>query len=372
MRVLHLIGSLDPGGAETLVAQIAARERAAGHDHRIAHLGNAWLAAEAERRGIPQETLPSRALYRSNLTLPLFVLGLARRIDRIKPDVVHAHLFGMTVAGAWAARRARVPCVATIHDRYYLVEKRRRGWMLARTGLDGRLIAVSEDVARTIRDTSGLGARVIPNGVDVAAIRPDPAIRRVVRAELGAKDDEPILITVGRLERVKRHDILLEALARLRANGDPAKLWIVGDGSEREATAAAARALGLGDAARLLGHRDDTPRLLAAADLFVLSSDSEGMPVSLLEAMAAGLPAVARAVGGVPEVVVDGETGLLIDSADPAVLAGRFADALVPARRSAFGEAARRRAETHFSIEEMLAKHRALYAAVVNTSGPRE
>jgi glycosyltransferase involved in cell wall biosynthesis len=382
MRVVHLIGSVDPGGAETLAVEIAARERAAGHDHEIGHLGNAWLAEAARRRGVPEWLAPRRALYRSNATLPLFALGLARRLRRAAPDVVHAHLFGMAIAGAWAARLAGISCIATIHDRYYLLEKSHRGRLLARSGLRGRVVAVSDDVARTIAETSGLAARVIRNGVDTRAIRPDAQARRDVRRELGAGDDDIVLVTVGRLEPVKRHDLLLDAFARLCAErrAQRVHLWIAGDGSTRAATAARIAALAPDGAARLLGQRADVARLLAAADLFVLSSDSEGMPVALLEAMAAGLPCVARAVGGIPEVVVDGETGRLVapdagaDPASPAAgaasaaaagLAAAIADALAPARRRDWGAAARRRAEALFSVERMIDAYRALYDEAV-------
>ena len=195
--------------------------------------------------------------------------------------------------------------------------------------------------------------RAVPNGV---AVPPDdPGARQRVRDELGLGQGR-VLIATSRLHRMKGHAQLLEAVAMLRGHFPGLRLVVAGDGVERTKLEAQAAELGIAEAVVFTGFRPDVTALLRAADLFVLPSLREGMPNTALEAMAVGLPVVASAVDGVPEVVADGETGLLVSPGDPQFLCDTIGRLLTePELAAALGRAGRQRVRDHFTAEQMLA-----------------
>jgi glycosyltransferase involved in cell wall biosynthesis len=179
--------------------------------------------------------------------------------------------------------------------------------------------------------------------------------------ELGIPEERRLVLAVGNLYPVKDHATLLRAGAGLEG----VHVLIAGRGPELEGLASLARALGAASRVHLLGLRSDVARLLAAADLLVHPSRAEGLPLAILEAMAAALPVVASRVGGIPEAVVDGETGQLVRPCDPDVLRDAIRSVLHdPDRAALFGRAGRARVERHFSLEAMTGRYRALYEAM--------
>jgi len=260
-----------------------------------------------------------------------------------------------------AAFLAGVPIrIFTVHGwanswhpgRFYL-------WLERVTGLLAtRVVCVSETErahgleARTCRNARTV---VIRNAVDVSG------------AEIAnPRGGVPTLVAVGRLKAPKDPLTFVRALARL--NGAPFRALVVGDGPDRERIAAAARPLG--PAVQLLGERGDVRELLADADVFVLSSRSEGLPISILEAMAAGLPVVASRVGGVVEIVVDAETGYLVPPGDEGALAAAIERLLADSSlRRRLGAAGRARAEALFDLPEFRHAHLELYARELAARG---
>ena len=287
----------------------------------------------------------------------LGLVELYRLCRRERPAIVHANSSKAGVLGRIAAALARVPVrVFTVH-----------GWAFAaHRGLAGRLYLWAERLVRPlttvivcVSETEravGLAAHtctakrtaVVRNAVDVAA------------APQAAHDDrEPQLISVGRFKYPKDFATLVDALARLEP---PARALLVGDGPERMAIEAEVRRLGLAGRVTLAGERGDVPELLAASDVFVLSSRSEGLPMSVLEAMAAGLPVVASSVGGVPELVVEGETGFLVPVGDAAALAAALERLIADQElRRRLGRAGRRRVEAEFDLGRFRTAHVELY-----------
>lgn len=278
--------------------------------------------------------------------------ALRQLVRRLRPELLAAHT---SHAHAHAARLSElVPVV--VHRRVDFALKQDR---LARRkyARPAGYVAVSAAVRRVLKEGGVPAARVrvVHDGVDAAALQPLPERRRA-RAELGLADDRPLVLAVGALVTHKDHATLLRALPALRDQLPRVLLWIAGEGELRAELQHLAAELELGSSLRLLGQREDVPRLLAAADVFCHPSREEGMGQAVVEAMLAACPVVATRAGGVPEVVHAPHTGLLVPARRPVVLAEALVDALQAPkeRRLAWGRAGRARAEAHFSVEAMV------------------
>jgi glycosyltransferase involved in cell wall biosynthesis len=284
-----------------------------------------------------------------------------------RPAVFHAHL-SWPVACKWglaAAVAARVPAVLATAQLFVDVPVglSRRVQMGVLGRLTGRYIAVSEDTRRRLLDAFGWSDAkvvVVRNAIPLEryAVGRDPS----VRAALTGGDDAPLALVTARLDEQKGHDVLLRAAARLPG----VRFACAGDGPLRDRLLAQARELGVAGRVAFLGYRDDLPSLLAACDLVVLPSRYEGLPISLIEAMAAARPVVATDIGGTRELVRDGETGVLVPPDDPEALADAIADlASRPDERRRLGEAGRVRARRHFGSEAMVAAVTDQYEALL-------
>jgi glycosyltransferase involved in cell wall biosynthesis len=279
-----------------------------------------------------------------------------------RPDVVHAHNPTSLHYARLGKLAARSRLVVTYHGKGF--GEHRRATPGEWRACDA-VAAVSEQARTWLREEGYDGpAQVILNGV---RFDPPTEARMTIRSELGL-GDAFTLIMVARIDDMKGHDTLLQAAALLREAGQSPALLLVGDGERRRAMQAMARELGLGADARFLGYRRDIPNLLAAADLFVLPSRSEGMPLSVLEAMAAGLPVVATRVGGVPELVSDGVHGLLVSIDDAPALAGAIRRLMSdPASAARMGSAGRDRVNRQFSFDAMLDAYDRIYTGATSS-----
>ncbi|MBI2865280.1 MAG: glycosyltransferase family 4 protein [Chloroflexi bacterium] len=322
--------------------------------------GIAPLLEDAHRIDVPLWQVPRMPEGREGaLRVPTF----ARQLSVRRPAVFHAHLTWPRACkfGLAAAILARVPAiVATLHlfvdlpvTRYVYVQQR-----LLASRIDC-FVTVSGALARQLCAAYGTPAhkiRVIHNAVPFASF--EGPVPSDLSSILGGASRRPIIFTAARLEPQKGLGYLLEAAALV----PEAFFVLAGDGSEREALEEKAQALGLGGRMVFLGHRADVPELLAASDLFVLPSLYEGLPVSVLEAMASAKPVIAAAIPGNDEAVVDGETGFLVPPRDPAALAlaisGLLSDRNLAER---MGRAGRVRAKRDFSVETMVGRVAGVY-----------
>ena len=357
-RLLLVVTLAEAGGAQTYAAQLAAG-LAGRFDVTVAAHGTGPLRDAAARAGV--RFIPLRNVRRavSPWRDPLGLLELTTICRRERPDIVHANSSKAGLLAMLAAYVTRVPIrVFTVHGWAFRWHSGFSAtlylWCERLTGrLATRVVCVSESELHAGLAAGTCGRQktvVIHNAVDAGRFMP------------AAEDDGrvPTVVSVTRLKPPKDALVLLRGIARL--NGSAFRTRIVGDGPERERVEAERRSLGLEDAVELLGERRDVPALLAAADIFVLSSRSEGMPVSILEAMAAGLPVVASNVGGVAELVVDGETGFLTAPADEAALASALGRLLAdPDLRRRMGAAARARVEARFDLAAFHGAHIRLY-----------
>jgi glycosyltransferase involved in cell wall biosynthesis len=297
---------------------------------------------------------------------PALPFALAGWLGANQVDLVHTHNRMAMMYGAPAGRLARLPVVHTKHGRNPGSALQLFTARLAARCVDA-FVAVSHETAAFARARREVGEgrlSVIPNGIELARFHPDPAARERIRAELGLGPGTWVVGTVGRLSPEKNQALLLRAVAPLL--DDRTRLVIAGDGALRQALGELATALGASDRIRFLGARRDVPRVLCALDAFALSSDSEGLPLVIPEAMATGLPVVATSVGGVPDVLDDGRTGFLVPAGDEAALRAQLAR--LRADRDlgqACGARARAAALERFSAERMLRDYLDLYQRVL-------
>lgn len=349
------------GGAERIALDLAVLQQRLGH--RVVALS---LSAEAgpllpafEAAGIHTSTVAKRPGI--DFTLPPRI-GLMLRKEAA--TVLHTH---NPIPLIYAAPAARAQGIAVVHTKHGEGHMGSRGEKLLRklaSPCAHSFVTVSEttaEQARAQRD-SLLPSRitVIRNGISLERFRPDPGGRTQTRAELGIPDDAWVVGTVGRVDENKNHRALVSAL--LPVLDDSFQLVIVGDGPAMDELRAACAALPRPGLVHLLGRRLDTPRLLAAFDVFALPSLSEGLPLVIPEAMACGLPVVSTAVGGIPNVVIEGETGYLVPPGDEGALREKLV-ALCRDRAKAarMGQAGLQRALREYSAERMAQEYIALY-----------
>ncbi len=362
MLIAHLIDSLHVGGAEKLQLTFVREARAQGHEVLLIALRadeDTLVRDEATRLGARVVTVAGRGLAD-----PLRLWRLLALLRQQRPDVLHCHLTYAIILGSLAGRAAGVPVVATLHSAqldpaHSALKHRLEAWAL-RWGSNA-VVAVGQHVAEAHQSRlGGQGVAVIPNAVAVGAL---PAQRDEAHVPSHGH-----LISVGRLVEAKGFEDLIEGFANLHRSHPSATLRIVGDGPLREPLAAAIEARGLAGHVDLLGTRDDVPALLAASDLYVSASHWEGLPLATLEAMAAGLPVVATAVGEVPSLLAEGR-GVVVPPRAPAALAAALRALLDdPTRGAALAAAGQRYVLAQHAPEQWLRQLLALYETVIEAA----
>lgn len=354
MRVYQFITPTQIGGAELHLVALCRKLAARGHRITAICPRGRPLVGELRRHGIDAWT--PRTTGKID---PLTLARLAVRLRRDRVDVLHTHLSTASIVGGLAARLAGVPAVASVHG------------LNRRTcfNYSPRIIAISEAVRRHLTEQGLPDSRitVIHNGVDLERYRQAPDAG-VVRAELGFSADEFVIGAVGRLWPEKGHIYLIEALALAARAGLSARLLIVGEGRRRQMLAQAAGRFGVADRVALVGFQRDVRPYQAAMDICCLPSLKEGLSLSALEAMALGKPVIASRAGGTPEVVVEGETGILVEPASAAALAEAIlALARDRPRARRMGEAGRVRVQRHFDLERTVDRIEELYRQVAGS-----
>lgn len=362
-NVLQVVLSLNPGGTERLVVELVKRLRPE-LSMAVCCLDEEGSWGETLRR----ENVTVVALRRREGFRPQLGRAIAKAAAQHGARVVHCHHYSpfvyASIARLWAPH---LKIVFTEHGRLNdsgpSPKRRTANRVLAHA--PRTVVTVSSDLKQHLV-AEGFPTdkvNVIYNGIDVGPL-PDRAARGRIRQQLGIDDRTIVVGTVARLDPVKDLQTLVRALGAPEASR-PMTLLVIGDGSERGQIEAAARDAGVASFVRFLGHRDDARELLAGCDVYANSSISEGISLTILEAMAAGLPVVATRVGGTPEIV-DTSCGRLVPSRDPASLATTLSElAGDAALRCVLGRAARARVEQHFTLDRMIAEYRDAYYSAV-------
>jgi glycosyltransferase involved in cell wall biosynthesis/SAM-dependent methyltransferase len=376
VRVLWLIKGLGPGGAETLLAASAAARDRDHFDYATAFVvpEKQALVPALEEAGVEVTCLGARG--RAELRWPW---RLRRRLVEQPVDIVHAHsplvAAGARIVARTLPRQARPVTVSTEHNIWPAYAVSTRILNAVTYPLDRAHFAVSDQVRRSIPAWWQRRTETLVHGIAVDEVRAHRSQRERMRAELGVAPDECLAVTVANYRVHKDYPTLLAAARMVRDQGLPVRFVAVGQGPlERDVHEEHARS-GLGEDFRLLGYRPDALDILAAADLLVLSSRQEGLPVALMEALTLGLPVVATAVGGISEAVTHGVEGLLVPPARPEELACAIAelarDPRLRARLSNASASSAAQFDVRPSIRRYEDRYRLLVRQPVGTDGPR-
>jgi glycosyltransferase involved in cell wall biosynthesis len=365
LRVVHVVDSLEIGGLERLVHDLAIAR--GGGSTSVACLVSLGPFGEALRQqGIQVELIGTK-----NGIVPT-VWRMWRHLRRVRPDVVHCHNLFAHLTGSLGARLAGgIPVVMTKH-----------GAMVPGTGLGSRLnrflvrradvVAVSREAISIMQawmPTGSRPVRYIANGISLTPYENLPS-REEARAQLGLPAGGFIVGIVARVTGLKGHVLLIEVFARLLEKFPGALLLIVGDGAGLVAVRARIQELGVEESMLVMGARSDVPKILAAMDVFCLPSEMEGMPMTVLEAMAAGLPVVTSNVGGIPAVVEAGRTGLMVPArAAEELEAALLALASDPGRARQMGGAGQQSLMREFSLERTIGAYEDLYREAMDRRG---
>lgn len=364
LRVCQLITTLGIGGAERGLYELVTRMDRERFEVEVFTLRDGPVSARLADAGIAVTVLGVRGKW-DLMKLP----RLTRLLRDGHFDLLHTHLFHADLAGRPAAKAAGVGHL--VHT-VWTAEGRFRPWQFAYA----RLLSQSCDrvvcVSQSVRDHHAQRSKlprdayvVIPWGVDIKKFRRDEASRRRLRSQWQLADDDVLLAFVGRLEFYKGIDTLLAALASLASAGRPVRAVIAGDGPQRPAVEEFIDRSPGGEHVRMLGMVSDVPAVLSAADIYAMPSLWEGWPLALGEAMSASLPAIGTNVPGIRDLIVPGQTGLLIERQDADALAGAIGRLVADASlRVRLGEAGRRRIVDQFTIEQTIAAHERLYDEV--------
>jgi len=367
LGVLYLLETGGPGGAERMLLDLA-ENVGPGWQAVVGVMKAGWLRSHATSAGLPCVTVSGNGCGD---------LGVLQRLVEIiethEIAVIHAHEFYMSMIGTLVSRATGIPLVVTVHGKSYYPDKRRRraACRMMAAGA-AALVTVSEDLCRFFCQTTGTPlarVRVIYNGIN---LRGGSAARRnnvELLESAGIPREAKIVGAVGNLYPVKGHLDLIRATRTILKHLPTTHVVILGRGTLHDALVAEAEALGIRDRIHLLGYREDVKEWLGAMDVFTMPSLSEGLPLSLLEAMAAGVPPVVTKVGGMPEVVQDSVTGFIVPPGNVEALADRLSFLLGnPSLATKMGVASRERILDQFTMDRMAAEYRAVYRQAARSS----
>lgn len=358
-RVIHVVNGLEVAGAERTMLEIARSLPAEEFDVSVLVVRDGPLRGDLDAAGLSVEVVGGDFDWR----WPQVVMKMARHMREAAPDIVHTHLIGSDIVGGLAARLANVPVIlSTQHDTiarqavYGMFRRYSSRWLSAVVPVAPSMI----DYCRRELHIPDERIHPIENAVDASRFRSGPAPRH-----------QPLTFgCIGRLVPLKGHDVVVRALAHVRKTIPDARLLLAGDGPERARLGALSEELRLGDAVSFLGAVEDIPAFLDGVDIFVHPSLQEGLPLAILEAMAASKPIVASNLAAVSQATDDDRCGRLFPAGDSEACAAEMlmlaADEPLAGRLAA---SARERAQSHYSPRQMGERYAALYQLLLGTAG---
>lgn len=368
--VVHVLSSFGLGGQERVALSLARLQREAGHRVLAVSLAappDGPLAQAFQEAGVETDSVPKRGPSVD----PSLPVRLAKLLSDRRAQVVHTHNPHALIYGAPAAAMAGA---VTVHTKHGInPDGERRQWLRrAASRLVDAYVAVTDSLARVALERNECAPaqlHVIPNGIDLTRFGPNPDARRRIREQLGIPTDAWVIGTVGRLSPEKNQALLVQSATPML--DQRRHLVLVGEGPERAALETRVADSLRGAFVHFTGARDDVPELLAAFDVFALTSSSEGLPLVVLEAMASELPVLTTAVGGVPDVIEDRVTGYLVDSGDAAALTRQMAWlSSRPDQAQLVARCARSTVLERHGLPQMAARYASLYEKLLALRQP--
>ncbi len=357
--VMQVTWSLVAGGSEMYALTIASNlDRDRYRSMLCAVDQGGALEGEIKEAGIPYQIMNRRPGLDFKLMWRLYKLFRKARVE-----VVQTHHFNQLFYSALGARLSGARIIHTEHSIECFKRRRLRVALRILSLFCDKVIAIGRDGAEVLREQVGIPSdklEIIRAGVDTSAFSES---KSEARRALALGETDRVVTIVARLFPEKNHRLLLEAFAEVTRRMENAKLLVVGEGVERDSIQKEISRLGLDRNVQMLGVRRDVARILAASDVFVLSSDREGLPIAVLEAMSAGLPVVASSVGDLPSVVRDKETGLLFPPKDARALARALIEVLSdPERAARMGARGQRLASENYGLRSMIGRFETIYS----------
>lgn len=365
IRVLHLVTSLEVGGAQHGMLLGLPKFNTDRYEHIVCSMMDRMqMASQFRDAGIEV-----RSLGLSRKTDISVALRLRALLKELRPDVLHTYLLHGNILGRLIGRLVGVPVI--IGSERTIGQARNWGRLVTRltNPLTDAVEVNSEIGGRAIEDDLGVPAEkieVVRSGLDLSAF--SSAIKRdELRSEFGVSDDQHLIVYMGRLRTVKGVEYGIRAFASAFRQVPNTRMVLAGEGDQRSILSSLVARLGISEQVEFLGVRNDVPELLNAADSVLMPSLNEGFPRTAIEAMAAGKPVIATRVGGTPEAVIDGQTGILVPSKDSEALSAAIVQLVSDTELQArFGSNCRARAEQNYSVDRYVSKLDEMYCQYTN------
>lgn len=363
-NILYLMECDGVGGAESMLVNLINRlDKKKFHPVVCLLKDDEWLYKELIKNNVDVVVIPLKKAYN-----PIWIYKALRFVRKRNIHLIHAHEFLMNVYGTAVGKLAQIPVITTVHGKSYYWEKKHRAYAYKFTAKFSKMITVSEELKHFLKEKIGIdykNLQTIYNGIDLARFNSHSDCLQK-REELNIDKRTKIVGAVGNLYPVKGHTYFLKAAAEILETESDVIFLIIGRGYLAEQLKQEAKDLGIYDYVRFLGFRSDVPELLKIMDIYVSSSLSECLSLSILEAMASGLPVVATNVGGNSEIIADGENGFLVESEDPNRLADRVLYLIKNDRIAKnIGERGRERIREKFDLKVMIKSYEELYYSLV-------
>ena len=360
--ILHTIDTTGPGGAETVFIDLATRLPKDKYRSVVVIRGKGWVYEELRRRGVKPILLDAKGSF--NLR---YLLGLRKIIKKEGVDLIQSHLLGANVYCSLAGLLTGTPVVATFHGEVDIGDNERlKGLKFSAINFGAsHIVAVTDSLLEDITSRTSLSEKktsVIYNGIDTSAfIRPRSS---TLRQKFGWGEDDIVIGSLGNIRPAKGYDILLQAAALLEKSAHTCRFVIAGQSNSKlyDDLLALRKKLGIEEKVQFLGFIDDAADFLANIDIFLSSSISEGLPLSAIQAMVAGLPMVATRCGGYVGLITDRENGVLVNIGDPYAITDGIEMVMADAGlRKVMSQNARKHAISTFDIQVMLGAYRSVY-----------